>query len=190
MLRKNYLGIYNAAKLRLYQREKPGDEPVLVREMQRFYAFICNEKLLEPQDKLHYVTQFLTDDIIDQAAAPSLVEQLWAYVTEINTLKEADLCNSQTQQERIFVTTVHKAKGLEFDNVIIFDSVDGRYPNFYNQNNERLLAEDKRKFYVAMTRAKKRLYVAWSTTRIDYYNRSHPRDITPFMTPILQFFEE
>ena len=121
---------------------------------------------------------------------PSLVEQLWAYVTEINTLKEADLCNSQTLQERIFVTTVHKAKGLEFDNVIIFDAVDGRYPNFYNQNNERLLAEDKRKFYVAMTRAKKRLYVAWSTTRIDYYNRSHPRDITPFMRPILQFFEE
>ena len=190
VLRKNYSDIYNAAKQRLYQREKPGDEPVLVQEMQRFYAFLCSEKLLEPQDKLHYITQFLTDDIIDQAAAPSLVEQLWAYVTEINTLKEADLCNSQTLQERIFVTTVHKAKGLEFDNVIIFDAVDGRYPNFYNQNNERLLAEDKRKFYVAMTRAKKRLYVAWSTTRIDYYNRSHPRDITPFMTPILQFFEE
>ncbi|MEL1693662.1 hypothetical protein V2W55_20310, partial [Acinetobacter baumannii] len=65
---------------------------------------------LEPQDKLHYITQFLTDDVIDQAAKSSLVEQLWAYVTEINTLKEADLCNSQTLQERIFVTTVFRYK--------------------------------------------------------------------------------
>ena len=101
-----------------------------------------------------------------------------------------DMDTSDGQNDYVSLMTMHSAKGLEFDNVIIFDAVDGRYPNFYNQNNERLLAEDKRKFYVAMTRAKKRLYVAWSTTRIDYYNRSHPRDITPFMTPILQFFEE
>ncbi|MCI6618936.1 MAG: ATP-binding domain-containing protein, partial [Prevotella sp.] len=107
----------------------------------------------------------------------------------INTLKEADLCSSKTILDRIFVTTVHKAKGLEFDNVIIFDAVEGRYPNYYNQQNPRLAAEDARKFYVAMTRAKKRLFVSVSMTRIDYYNRPHERKITPFMGPVMHYFE-
>lgn len=189
VLRKNYLSVYRHAKDMLYLREPQDEQPALVKEMMYFYQYLCDEKLVQAHDKLHYVVRFLTDDIIDRVATPSLIEQLMAHITEINTLKEADLCNSHTLTERIFVTTVHKAKGLEFDNVIIFDAVDGRYPNYYNQNNVRLLAEDKRKFYVAMTRAKKRLYISWSVTRIDYHNRAQPRYITPFMQPLLRFFE-
>jgi DNA helicase-2/ATP-dependent DNA helicase PcrA len=76
----------------------------------------------------------------------------------MSTLKEADLCGSDVLDERVFVTTVHKAKGLEFDDVIVFDAVEGRYPNFYNQDNLRLKAEDARKFYVALSRAKKNAF--------------------------------
>ncbi len=107
---------------------------------------------------------------------------------EINTLKEADLCNSQSIDDRIFVTTIHKAKGLEFDNVIIFDAVEGRIPNYYSRNDERLLAEDARKFYVAMTRAKRRLYVSQCLLRVDTYNRQHDVHLTPFMNHLLKFF--
>ena len=107
----------------------------------------------------------------------------------MNTLKEADLCNSSTINDKVFVTTVHKAKGLEFDNVIIFDAIEGRYPNYFGQNNPQMVAEDARKFYVAMTRAKKRLIVMQSTVRMDYHNQPQPRHITRFMRPLLNRFE-
>ena len=86
------------------------------------------------------------------------------------------------------MSTVHKAKGLEFDNVIVFDTVDGRYPNYYNRYNPAACEEDKRKLYVALSRAKRRLFLAWSTTRVDYHGQPQPRELSPFLTPILRHF--
>ncbi|MCI6550551.1 MAG: UvrD-helicase domain-containing protein [Prevotella sp.] len=188
-LRRNYRDLYLSAVDRLYDRKQYGDDPALMREVKRVYQQLVSDRHIEPVEKLDYVFRFLTDDIIDMHQEPSLHEQLSSHMVEINTLKEADLCSSKTIHDRIFVTTVHKAKGLEFDNVIIFDAVEGRYPNYYNQQNARLAAEDARKFYVAMTRAKKRLFVSVSMTRIDYYNRPHERKITPFMGPVMHYFE-
>ena len=71
---------------------------------------------------------------------------------------------------------MHKAKGLEFDNVIVFDAADGRYPNAFNKNKKQD-EEDARKFYVAMSRAKRRLYIAYSLQMIDRYGRVHNRGI-------------
>ncbi|MBR6495441.1 MAG: ATP-binding domain-containing protein, partial [Prevotella sp.] len=122
------------------------------------------------------------------SAEHSLAQQLAAHIVEINTLKEADLCNSQSIDDRIFVTTVHKAKGLEFDNVIVFDAVEDRYPSYFNRNNPVGIAEDARKFYVALTRARRRLYVAQCLTRLDYHNNPRPRQLTRFMNPIQKFF--
>ena len=80
---------------------------------------------------------------------------------DINTYKEADLCddsiNSAIVTEKIFVSTVHKAKGLEFENVVVFGCVDGVYPFFASKDDPVACQEDARKLYVAMTRAKKRL---------------------------------
>ena len=137
---------------------------------------------------LDYITAYLDSDIINASEESALIQQLQTHMMEMNTLKEADLCGSSVVNDRIFVSTVHKAKGLEFDNVIIFDAVEGRYPNFYGKDNPMQVAEDARKFYVAMSRAKKRLVVFWSTSRMDYHNIPQPKQITRFMTPILKFF--
>ncbi len=187
--RRRYMPIYRRAAEALYRRQPVADPPALCAELQRFYDALCAERLTEPCDKLRYVLHFLTDDMIDTRHTPSLAEQLAVHINEINTLKEPDLCNSATLAERIFVTTVHKAKGLEFDHVVVFDAVDGRYPNYFHRHNPRLAAEDARKFYVAMTRAKRRLYIAWSIRRTDFYNRVQPRQLTPFMQPLLPLFE-
>ena len=107
---------------------------------------------------------------------------------DVNTLKEADFCNSRSIRERVYVTTVHKAKGLEFDNVIIYDAADGRYPNVYNKTRQQD-EEDARKFYVAMSRAKRRLYIAYAMQMTDRYGRIHDRDLTPLMDAIQKYFD-
>lgn len=210
-LRRNYKEMYATAHERMYVREeRVGDDrlatdsseveptpalyeeakPALVREMMRFYDYLLSEGMIQEIDGLRFVVAYLSGDMIDTDREPSLYEQLCNHTMEISTLKEADLCGSSNMKERIFVTTIHKAKGLEFDNVIIFDAIDGRMPNYYSRNIPRQLAEDARKFYVALSRAKHRLYVSQCVTRLDYHNVPQDVHLTPFMKPIIKYFKE
>ena len=186
-LRRNYGDMYAQALDRLYVRD---GKVAIVDELERFYQYLLHEGMVHEVEGLRFVKAYLAGDMIDVTAEPSLYEQLCNHTMEIGTLKEADMCGSKSINEHVFVTTVHKAKGLEFDNVIVFDAVDGRMPNFYSRNNARLLEEDARKFYVAISRAKQRLYVSQCIQRIDYHNQPHDVHITPFMRPIAGFFKE
>lgn len=188
-LRRNYKQMYVSALGRMYTR-LDDVKPALVMELMRFYDYLLSEGMVQEIDGLRFVMDYLSGEMIDTSREPSLYEQLSNHTMEISTLKEADLCGSSNMKERIFVTTIHKAKGLEFDNVIIFDAVDGRMPNYYSRNNPRQLAEDARKFYVALSRAKHRLYVSQCITRLDYQNVPHDVHLTPFMKPIAKYFKE
>lgn len=73
------------------------------------------------------------------------------------------LCkNSHNNTDNLTLSTIHSAKGLEFDSVYMIDLVDGEFPNsssieeFYNKNYGPL-EEERRLFYVGMTRAKRYL---------------------------------
>ena len=184
-LRRQYQDYFVESSKKLYRYQEANS---LVDELQRFHDHLTEAETIRPVAKLHYITRYLADELIDPSAEHSLAQQLAAHIVEINTLKEADLCNSRSLDDRIFVTTVHKAKGLEFDNVIVFDAVEDRYPSYFNRNNPVGIAEDARKFYVALTRARHRLYVAQCLTRLDYHNNPRPRQLTRFMNPIQKFF--
>jgi len=188
VLRQYYREQYFQAREQLYIRDCQTERPALVSCLLAFYQSLLEKGLIPELERFDYVVKYLMFDMLKEETEPSLIEQLNHHIMEMNTLKEADLCNSHFIADRIFVSTVHKAKGLEFDNVIIFDAVEGRYPNYYTQNNPTLLAEDARKFYVAMSRAKRRLYVAQSQMRIDIHRQPQPRQLTRFMTPVMRFF--
>ena len=61
--------------------------------------------------------------------------------------------------DRIPLLTIHQAKGLEFDTVFIAGLSDGELPR-RNAIREGRLAEEQRLFYVALTRARSRLYLS------------------------------
>lgn len=160
-----YKLFYSEALSRLYRRLPDASLPALVSEMKRMAAMLKERGWWQDVPKIDYVYRFLAGDVIDNQQEPSLKEQLDHHVMELNTFKEADLCGSATIDDKVFVSTIHKAKGLEFDNVVVFDVVDGRIPNYFNERNPALLAEDARKLYVAMSRAKRRLVVWWSRAK-------------------------
>ena len=56
------------------------------------------------------------------------------------------------------IITVHQSKGLEFDIVFIAGAVDGEFPSYFAVRDNQL-EEEKRVFYVALTRAKKKVYI-------------------------------
>ena len=186
-LRNNYGELYLNGVQHLYVLAT-NEEPALVQELSSAYNALHADGLINEISRLDYVLRYLRIDMLtDNAIENALVQQLSQYIMDINTLKEADFCNSKSIRERVYVTTVHKAKGLEFDNVIVFDAADGRYPNAFNKNKKQD-EEDARKFYVAMSRAKRRLYIAYSIQMIDRYGRVHNRELTPFMDAIQRRF--
>ncbi|MDX2129166.1 MAG: 3'-5' exonuclease [Chloroherpetonaceae bacterium] len=63
--------------------------------------------------------------------------------------------------EKVMLITAHQSKGLEFNTVFIVSSVQGEYPSWKSIKENRL-SEERRLFYVAMTRAKERLYISFS----------------------------
>ena len=187
VLRSNYGECYREAVNRLYKLSTD-HEPALVSELSAAYNAFHSDGLINDIPRLDYILRYLRIDMLtDETVANALAPQLSQYVMDINTLKEADFCNSKSILERIYVTTVHKAKGLEFDNVIIFDAADGRYPNAYNKTKQQD-EEDARKFYVAMSRAKRRLFIAYALQMVDRHGRVFNRELTPLMDSIQKYF--
>lgn len=74
--------------------------------------------------------------------------------------------------DRIPIITVHQAKGSEFDYVFLAGLREGLFPSFLSLK-EGKLSEEQRLFYVAITRAKERLFISYSTTD------SRGRDVKP-----------
>ena len=187
VLRSNYGERYREAVNHLYKLST-NHEPALVSELSAAYNAFHSDGLINDIPRLDYILRYLRIDMLtDETVANALAPQLSQYVMDINTLKEADFCNSKSILERIYVTTVHKAKGLEFDNVIIFDAADGRYPNAYNKTKQQD-EEDARKFYVAMSRAKRRLFIAYALQMVDRHGRVFNRELTPLMDSIQKYF--
>lgn len=187
-LRAYYGDLYLDAMARCYDLEDDADQPALVKELWRAYAYFVEEHKVDEIPQLDDICRYIMMDLLPrQEVANSLDAQLQRYIVDLSTLKESDFCNSRSIRERIYVTTVHKAKGLEYDNVIIFDAVDGRYPNAYNRDKKQDM-EDARKFYVALSRARRRLFVAYSMNTTDRHGVVHPRQLTPFMDEIMAYF--
>jgi DNA helicase-2/ATP-dependent DNA helicase PcrA len=73
---------------------------------------------------------------------------------------------AQAGQEAIQLMTVHAAKGLEFDCVFITGMEEGLFPHENAMSDYEGLEEERRLMYVAITRARKRLYLSHSQTRM------------------------
>ncbi|WP_314719696.1 ATP-dependent helicase [Parvimonas micra] len=82
------------------------------------------------------------------------------FIEKLDNLKEL-LKNASSSKSNISISTIHSAKGLEYDDVFIIDLIDGEFPqkSILNSFDEKLLEEERRLFYVAMTRARKRLFL-------------------------------
>lgn len=82
-------------------------------------------------------------------------------------------------EDRVAVLTVHQAKGLEFDTVFVAQACDGEFPSSRSIGEGRL-DEEHRLFYVAITRARRRLFCSWSRWR-DYGRKSSPSRYLAFL---------
>ena len=67
-----------------------------------------------------------------------------------------------TQGEGVHLLSIHASKGLEYEEVYVIDLMDGRFPNRKLMSRSGSIEEERRLFYVAVTRAKDRLYLSYA----------------------------
>ena len=184
LFKQRYAEIYNDTTDKLHQHAEEGAKPILVSMMEQVWQQMLEEQFVKNNPKTTHLFSYLAEEMMHGEATATLKQLLDAHAIEMNTLRESDLCGASSMAERLFISTIHKAKGLEFDNVIVFDVIDGRFPNFHNANIKSLNEEDARKLYVAITRARKRLFISVSTTRLRYDGTTTALQPSRFLKPI------
>jgi len=78
-----------------------------------------------------------------------------------------DLLPEGHEDEYVTLSTIHSAKGLEWNSVFVMYLVDGRFPVSAAAEDMESMEEERRLFYVACTRAKQRLYLTYPTNIYD-----------------------
>jgi len=102
--------------------------------------------------------------ITPDAETGEIMSPLAAFLTHASL--EAGDNQAQAGQDAIQLMTVHSAKGLEFDAVFITGLEEGLFPHENSVSDVDGLEEERRLMYVAITRARKRLYLSFSQTRM------------------------
>ena len=160
-----------------YQTEKEGADRIenLEQMVSAASQFVAEEGFgqaapahLGPQAQAQAGAAIVNEDgieIIDaDAALPTVMSPLSAFLSHASL--EAGDNQATVGQEAVQMMTVHSAKGLEFNNVFITGLEEGLFPHESSSREEGGVEEERRLMYVAITRARQRLYMCFAQTRM------------------------
>ena len=78
------------------------------------------------------------------------------------------ITSEEERDEQLVLSTIHQAKGLEWNAVMVIGLCEGQFPHGKAMSDQSEIEEERRLFYVAATRARKHLYLIHPITRFDY----------------------
>ena len=127
------------------------------------------------QELINAATAFIAEEGYGQDAAAAMlpgenapgildISPLAAFLSHASL--EAGDNQAQAGQDAVQLMTVHSAKGLEFTSVFITGLEEGLFPHENSINEQNGLEEERRLMYVAITRAKERLYLSHTQSRM------------------------
>lgn len=170
-----YLDIFKKLKIKLdnlfinSKNKRPYEVLDLIIEEFNLYSLYTssNEEDVEKINRIKDFRQFLIDiDDREKNYKDSLLDIL--RLTSLSNGELENLIVNRTNINRIPIITVHQAKGLEYNTVFLVGINEFIFPSYMAIKGENI-EEEKRTFYVAITRAKENLYLTRSNR--DLYNR-------------------
>ncbi|HID96320.1 MAG TPA: ATP-dependent DNA helicase PcrA, partial [Candidatus Latescibacteria bacterium] len=144
-----------------------------------YLEVLGEESTLEARARIANVKELLAaaGEFVERSDDPSLD----AFLTEVSLITDVDRWD-QTR-DAVTLMTLHCAKGLEFPVVFITGLEDGRFPLSRPLEGNEELEEERRLFYVGMTRAKEKLFLSLALNRRGYSS-------TMSLTPESRFVRE
>ena len=127
-----------------------------------------SERIENLQELTSAAQGFIKEEAIDtENSDGTAVENLSALAGFVSHASlEAGENQAQVGQDAVQLMTVHASKGLEFDIVFITGLEEDMFPHFRSKNDKKALQEERRLMYVAITRARKELYLTLAEERM------------------------
>lgn len=129
---------------------------------------LVNEKTLDSEIRLENLEEFksITKNYEEEYGVISLDD----FLNEVSLV--SDMSEHQDSSNKVSLMTVHSVKGLEFDNVFVIGMEEGVFPHYnaINEGTNSAIEEERRLCYVAITRARKKLWLLNSKRRLLFGN--------------------
>ncbi len=123
------------------------------------------------EELLNGLKEFSIDEPIDDDGVVR-VRTLPEYMQDIALLTDADR-EDESDYDKVSLMTIHASKGLEFKYVYIVGLEENLFPSQLSLNSRNELEEERRLFYVALTRAMKKLHLSFATSRFKFGTMIH-----------------
>src|ERR1051325_10955335 len=128
------------------------------------------EAIYDDYAKVNFTNYELRKEDLNQLAAFSRqFKDLNEFLSQLALISNVDAeaaPNQAGDKEAVNLSTVHQAKGLEFHSVFVIWLTDGMFPSSRSMDERKNLEEERRLFYVAITRAKDELYLSYPHMRL------------------------
>src|ERR1700731_889024 len=128
------------------------------------------EAIYDDYAKVNFTNYELRREDLNQLAAfARQFKDLNEFLSQLALISnvDAEAAPNQTgDKEAVNLSTVHQAKGLEFHTVFVIWLTDGMFPSSRSMDDRKDLEEERRLFYVAITRAKDELYLTYPHMRL------------------------
>ena len=128
------------------------------------------EAIYDDYAKVNFTNYELRREDLNQLAAFSQqfkdVNEFLSQLALISNVDAEAAPNQSGDKEAVNLSTVHQAKGLEFHTVFVIWLTDGMFPSSRSLDQRKDLEEERRLFYVAITRAKDELYLTYPHMRL------------------------
>ncbi|MCX7696203.1 MAG: UvrD-helicase domain-containing protein [Bacteroidales bacterium] len=139
------------------------------------------------EELLNSISGFEQKFIFENNHAPTLLD----YLSSVSLLTTSEMAPGEEEHDHVKLMTVHTAKGLEFPVVFVTGLEENLFPHYYGLENEpNKIEEERRLFYVALTRAQEKLFLSFARTR-SIQGEIKIRKPSPFLEEIpLELFEK
>ena len=117
------------------------------------------------QELLNAIKEFVESDDVKLSGGDDQDKSLGAFLQEVTLLTGVDTDADEDDLDKITLMTIHMAKGLEFKNVHIVGMEEDLFPSQMMLTSRADLEEERRLFYVAITRAKQKLFLTYALSR-------------------------
>jgi DNA helicase II / ATP-dependent DNA helicase PcrA len=128
------------------------------------------EAIYDDYAKVNFTNYELRQEDLNQLAAFARqfkdVNEFLSQLALISNVDAEAAPNQTSDKEAVNLSTVHQAKGLEFHTVFVIWLTDGMFPSSRSMDQRKDLEEERRLFYVAITRAKDELYLTYPHMRL------------------------
>ena len=140
-----------------------------VLKMSGYTDALKNENTIEAESRIQNIEELITvaNEFEKEAADKSLVE----FLNSISLSSDTD--NLEETDDMVTLMTLHSAKGLEYPVIFLVGMEEGIFPGYQSMMDETELEEERRLFYVGITRAKQYLYLTFAKKRTIFGSTSY-----------------